>query len=215
MFLSLMYVRVPESKKRTEESYEKIIKRLSGMWFSNKEWVKRALKETNQSLSEKETEEVIKFAQDGSRYNIKFPSNVWLSSMMEMSLEIERIFSTMDWDIKYHDVDSLITSDNPMILLPPKDYSKNCFYGVGLITPGAKKIIALTSSVCLIMHDLNKNAVIEYSESSIKDAYEIIKLNTAVNSDRFVYASDKNELEKIVRDTKIDSYIKKERVIVS
>jgi len=214
MFIALMYVRVPDSKKRIEEGSEKVYKKYNQIVFSNREWVKRVAKAKQPNITEKEINEVIEFAKDGKRYYVDFPPNHWLGIMLNTSLEVARIFTLTDWFIFFSNKKyALITSDNPVTLIPSTNHPST--RGFGLVTPGARKIFALTSNIGLAMGNMNRNSQIVYIDTREKNILRSFNYNTAINSDRFVYSSEKGKLEKLVKDTKIDKYLRTQRVTVS
>lgn len=215
MFVSVMKVRVPDFKKWTEEGSEKIYKKINQIFFSQKDNVDRMLNKTSLDLSEKEIAELIAFVTDGKRYYVKFPSNYWLGIMLRISLDIAQLFTCMDWKVLFFNKKyALITSDNPVVLIPPQDYDPNSFYGVGLMTSGARTAFSLTPDICLIITDLKEKPTIQYTDIVDKNVFRSINFMTAQNSDRFVYSPDKGKLEKLVKDTKINTFTKAERVKV-
>lgn len=215
MFASIMKVRVPDFKKKTEEAGEKMYKKINKIMFSNDGHIEQMLIEQNIKLSKKKLKDLIDFARDGRRYYVEFPANYWLGMMLKLSLEVARLFIDMDWKVFHFDKKyALITSDNPVVLVPPDDYDPNSIYGVGLITRGARKIFSLAPNTCLIITDLNKNPTIQHVNIKDKDVFRSINYVTAGNSDRFVYSPEKGKLEKIVKDTKVDEFIRTERVYV-
>ncbi|MFH1562272.1 MAG: hypothetical protein ABIF11_02465 [Nitrospirota bacterium] len=98
------------------------------------------------------------------------------------------------------------------MLVPPKDYNPESFWGVGIITLGAKKIIPLSKRTCLVMADYGGGISIKEID---RKGVTSINLTTAINSDRFLIARDKPLLEKIVKLTKVNRWTKKSRVQVS
>lgn len=213
MFLAVLRVRIPDFKKWTEESGEKFYKKLNKITFSNRDHVEGIAKKMGKKLTKKEVDDLIDFATDETRYTVKFPQNYWLGIMLKMSLDIADLFIDSNWKIYYFDKKfALVTSDNPVILVPPKNYHP--FYGYGLATPGTRKVISLTSNICLVMGELNRDPLIICEDTNNKDLSRWFNRITAVNSDRFVYSPDRSKLEKLVKDTKINTYIREQRVQV-
>lgn len=84
--------------------------------------------------------------------------------------------------------------------------------GVGIVTPGAIKAMALSHKVYLFMRDHGeKVSKSRISRSDVRD----LNFNVAVNSDQFVIARDKLHLEYIVKRTKIDTYVRTKRIEIS
>lgn len=172
------------------------------------------IQRSGKKLSKKEIDELIDFAIDESRYYVKFPPGYWLGTMLKLSLDVANIFIDSNWDI-YHfkRLYALVTSDNPVVLVPPKNYHP--FYGYGLATQDTVKVISLSSNVCLVTKELTRDPEIIHKEWNNKDLSRWFNRITAANSDRFVFSPEKGKLEKLVKDTKIDKYIRQQRVQVS
>lgn len=153
MFLAVLRVRIPDFKKWTEESGEKMYKKFNKFTFSNRKHVEAMIKKSGRKVSKKGIDELIDFATDESRYYVKFPPGYWLRTMLRLSLDVADIFIDSNWDI-YHlnKKYALVTSDNPVVLVPPKNYDP--FRGFGLATPGTVKVISLSSGVCLVAKEL-------------------------------------------------------------
>lgn len=214
MFIAVSKVRVPDFKRWTEEGSEKMYKKMNRMTFSSKERVKAMAEKAGKNLTDKEAEELVQFATDEKRYYVKFPSNYWLATMLSLSMDAARVFTISNWQFQYYNKKfALITSDNPVILVPPSDYDR--FWGVGLLTPGVRHIFSLTSNICLVIGDIKENPNIEYRDMDDKNAYKWINKVTLLHSDRFTYSPEKGKLEKLVKENKERLKIKKQRIIVS
>ena len=75
-------------------------------------------------------------------YSIELSPNESMKSMLKLSLSIGDAFSALDWTVLHADEKSaFIASDEPIALLPPKGHRPGGFYGTGLLTPGAVKIV--------------------------------------------------------------------------
>lgn len=209
MFIAFQFVRVPGFEHEINDNAEKIMKKMAEVAFCSEERAKIMLskhKETNAKehveVTPKELVEFVK--KDG--YNIVFNREFSLAMSVKLSREFYDLFMQMNWVFLMAPKDkAFVTSDNPFMLLPPKNY-KPGIYGVGLITEGAKKIIPLSSRVCLYMGDHGNN-VLGY-KVQLQDL-KSINLNGAVNSTRYVIARDKALLEKIIKTTRLDQKSKK------
>ena len=214
MFLAVLRVRIPDFKKWTEEGGEKMYKKYNKIVFSNRQHVENLIKRSGKKVDKKEVDELIDFATDESKYYVKFPPGYWLGTMLKLSLDVADIFIDSNWDIYHFNRKyALLTSDNPVVLVPPKNYHP--FYGYGLATPGIVKVISLSSNVCLVTKELTRTPEIIHKDWSKKDLSKWINKITAVNSDRFVFSPEKGKLEKLVKDTKIDTFLREQRVQVS
>jgi hypothetical protein len=215
IFISFLKTRVPHFEKLTNESSEKIMKQMNRLMFSSEErvaaMIDRYEKETGKKIKI-DPKELIDFIQ-GDRYDIKFPREHSIESMLLLGQDLIGYFLQMDWFFLWAPKNSsFITSDNPFLLLPPSDYNPKSFYGVGILTPGAKKIIPLTSHTCLIMGDHGGRMIGRIADPK---AIRAINLYSAINSDRFLIARAKLLLERIVQITKVNKLEKKERIKIS
>lgn len=214
MFLATLRVRIPDFKKWTEEGGEKMYKKINEFTFSNREYIEAMIKKSGKEINKKQIDELVEFATDGSRYDVKFPPGYWIKTMLRLSLDVANIFIDSNWDIYHFDRRyALITSDNPVVLVPPKSYDP--FWGFGLLTPGTVKAVSLSSNVCLVAKELTKDPEIVHKDPSGKDFSRWFNKITAVNSDRFVFSPEKGKLEKLVKETKINQYLREQRVQVS
>lgn len=203
LFLALLKVRVPSFKKWTEKSGERFYKDYNQIVFSNRDYVEAQLKRSGNTLTKKEVDDLIVFATDKNRYSVKFPSNYWLGTMLKLSSDLADIFIDSDWDVYHFDKEfALVSSDNPVILIPPKHFDK--FFGYGFGTPGTTKIISLSSNMCLVTKDMVKNPLIVHIDSSDKLIWKYFNKFISINSDRFIFSPDKGKLEKIVKDLSLN-----------
>jgi hypothetical protein len=213
MFLAMLRVRIPDFKKWTEESGEVFYKKYNKITFSNREYVENLSKKSGKNLSKKEIDDLIEFASDESRYSVKFPPGYWIKHMLLMSLDVADLFIDSDWDVYHFNRKlALVTSDNPVVLVPPKN--PDPFRGYGLATPGTVKVISLNSNTCLVTKELLRNPGIYHKTWDKKDLSKWVNKITAANSDRFIFSPEKGKLEKIIKDTKVDTYTRSKRIKV-
>jgi len=214
MFLATLRVRIPDFKKWTEEGGEKMYKKYNKIAFSNREHVEMLIKKSGRKVMEKEVDNLMEIAANENRYSVKFPPGYWIKTMLRLSMGVADIFIDSNWDVYHFNKQfALVTSDNPVVLVPPRDYDP--FYGFGLATPGTVKVIALSSGVCLVTKELTRTPVIVHKDWSNKDMSRWFNKITAVNSDRFIFSPEKGKLEKLIKDTKVDQYIREQKVQVS
>jgi hypothetical protein len=214
MFLAALRVRIPDFKKWSEEGGEKMYKKYNKIVFSNRKYVEEMIKKSGKTVSKKEVDELIDFATNESRYTVKFPPGYWIGTMLKLSLDVANIFIDSNWDIYHFNKQyALVTSDNPVVLVPPKNYHP--FYGYGLATPGTVKVISISSSVCLVAKELTRTPEIIHKDWNNKELSRWFNRITSANSDRFVFSPEEGKLEKLVKDTKIDTYLREQRVQVS
>lgn len=146
------------------------------------------------------------------QYTIKVNKEWTLESMFNMARAISIYLFQMNWQFYYSSKSSFITSDNPFVLIPPSGYKKSEIYGLGILTPGVKKIVPLTQKVCLVICD--KGDKIEKINISSKEVREV-NCYIAENCDNLLISGYKILLEKLKKITNIDKSKVNSRVEVS
>lgn len=205
LFVGFLYTRTPAFKHKSEEMHTKAGEKIARMMFrmTPKEKIRKTLKEKEgKDFSDEELDDLIDFGINPKRSKIgfKYPQGWWIKLMLDMGLEAAKIFYGMDWLFLFTSQPyAFITSDNPFLLIPPEDYNR--FYGVGLITPKARKVIPLRSDICLMMGDLSENPVVKFVDTT-KEFYKSINTYTLIGSERFCFSPDKGKLEKLVKEIK-------------
>jgi len=217
IFISFLYTRVPAFKHRTEEMHTKVGEKVARMMarMTPKEKLKKFYREKEgRDPTDAEVDDIIDFAINPKRSKIRFkyPNGYWIKIMLKMAMEIAPAFFGMDWLFLFTDQPyAFITSDNPFLLIPPEDYDR--FWGVGLITPRARKVIPLRSDMCLMMGDLSENPVVRFTDTN-KEFFRSINVHTVLGSEKFCFSPDKGKLEKLVKELKPYNIPKVERIRV-
>ena len=198
-FISYQKMRVPDFEKKYNESYEKMLKKFNELITSSKEKATLFIKRYEKATGKKANitpEKLIDFIQ-GDRYYVKVPRGRSLQAMLNIGKDLISFFLNMDWVfLQSPKKSSFVTSDNPVILVPPGNYDPNSFDGVGIITPGAKNIIPLSQRTCLVMADYGQRIL--WRVANQKEV-RVINLFLAINSNRLLIARDKPLLKRIVK----------------
>jgi hypothetical protein len=102
-----------------------------------------------------------------------------------------------------------IVSDYPFVIVPPPGYDGS-LTGVGVLSQGAVKYVALSAGLCLMMGDLGT-----YLNYRSIDGAEVRKINcwTAGNSERFIFGSNEPLLQRVI-EAKLPPGEHKSEVIV-
>ncbi len=213
-FISFQKTRVPDFEKNINKLSEKLFKK-NIQKTSSHETVASFIKEYEKNTDKKlniSPEELFEISQNENRYSIEFIREWSLTMAIRLGRDSIKYFLDMDWIfLQVPKKASFITSDNPFALVPPSNYDPKSLYGVGLITPGAKKQIPLSQRTCLVMTDHGQNIL---SREIDRELVRKVNLITAINSDRFLIARDITLLKNIVKITKVNERKKKERVRV-
>lgn len=212
LFVSYMWFRVPDYQKQFNELADGMSKHLLRFIYSSgeegRQYHERISRE-NPAIGNISFEEKKKSVKE-NEYPIVPNKNEYLKSMMKMGLEIADLFRQMEW-IFFHPVvgSTFICTDSPVVLGAPKDYDANSFYGVGIITPGATKLIPLSKISCMIMLD-HGDKCSHYTVG--QDQVRRTNLELAVNCDRYMYSSSRNLLASLVKRTGIANTKKGKRI---
>ena len=193
LFISFLWIRTPFSKKEfektTKELYEKTAR--MSMAMRPKESIKDFFKERGEEFTDQQIANMVDFAtnEKRSKIHVDVPQNYWIKQMLTMGLEISPALEIADWEFKVANKPfAFLTSDNPFLLLPSKPVD-----ALGLLTPGAKKVIPLTSKICLVIHEPQKDPKTVYTTV---DKKLIRKINHWIvkYSERCVYSPDKGKI---------------------
>lgn len=205
LFVAFIYTRTPAFKARTEAMHTAAGEKMSRMMIkmTPKDSLKKFFKEKEgKEFNDEEIEDLVDFATNPKRSKIGFnyPNEYWIKIMLKLGADIAPAFYAMDWLFLFTSQPyAYITSDNPFLLIPPENYDR--FYGVGLLTPRARKIIPLTSNMCLMMGDLSKNPVVKFVDTT-KEFFRSINIYTLLGSERFCFSPDKGKLQKLIKEIK-------------
>lgn len=217
IFIGFLHTRVPTFKRETEEMSVKATEKIARMMLENtpKEKFKEFyIKKEGRVPTDKELDDIIDFGVNPKRSILKvtYPKEHWIKMMLNLGVEAGKHFSEMDWLFLFtKKTYAFITSDNPLLLVPPQ--VSDLFRGVGLLTPGAKKIIPLRPNMCLMMGDANKRPTIKFGEAR-KVFIQQLNRYQMVNCERFCFSPEKGKLERLVKKTKPYNIPKFERIIV-
>jgi Protein of unknown function (DUF4238) len=120
-------------------------------------------------------------------------------------MDLSHYFRQMDWEIFHASPKtSFITTDNPVVLVPPSDHT--LVYGVGIITKGARKIFPLSQTACLVMCDHGSFLA---HRDAVSQLIRGINLVVTSHSDRFVIGCDKALVSNMVDTTKLTEWEQK------
>lgn len=204
LFLSFLWIRTPYSKNKfklsTQELYEKTARKMIAM--TPKENIKEFLINKGKILTDKEIDDLVDFGinEKRSKVSVSVPQNYWIKQMLRLGFKISPALEIADWEFRIaKNAFAFITSDNPFLLIPSQLIQP--FEELGLLTPGAKKIIPITSKICLVIHEPKRNPQIFYAEID-KPFFRKINDWIVKYSDRFVFSADKGKVNKIIKINK-------------
>ncbi len=213
VFIALLFTRIPDHEKQINEFVDKAMKTINKKLFVNLENVKKLIeyveKKRNKSfnINAEKFYEIMK----NEKYLVKYDRKNMIYMIIEQAAKYCYYFYKKDWFISKSKNDvEFITSDNPIIKIPTSEQIKKAQF-FGIETPGVRKILPLNYCTSLCIGDDGEFLGFGNLET---ENVETINRYIADNSDRFIFGRSKDILEKIVRITKIDEYMKTERVKV-
>ena len=192
LFIGLLMTRVPAYENQIKKDYDKLCKFILKQTYYSLENTKRIIQGNSEeeSFDPKKTEEFYKFVQS-ENYRITPHHSQFLQIMVDNGIHLANYFLQMNWVICIKNgTTSFITTDNPVTLVPPENYRPG-FWGVGITTKGAKKIIPLSSNICLLI--LDKGNKLRFKR--VKD-FIIQEMNHKIarNCEEYVYSIDEKSL---------------------
>ncbi|MBU1422981.1 MAG: DUF4238 domain-containing protein [Bacteroidetes bacterium] len=214
-FIALFIGRTPEYDATFKSLQDQLMRKANKVQFHSIERTQAVLdnyKATNPDKDTMSAEELFEFVQK-DEYNIEFGRANTIDAMLEIAESLTKYFCQMNW-VVYHSPrqTSFVTTDSPFIIFPPADRPKDTFFrGVGILTPGANKIIPLTQTTTLIMLDRGQSTV---HKDLGRRFVRAINLNLASQCFRFVIGRDETLLKDLVSKTKIDQTKWKSGLIV-
>ena len=127
--------------------------------------------------------------------------NDFVSLMVSLLPKITTALLTMDWIIvRAPRKKSFMTSDAPVVITRP--HGHNPLLGVGLATPGAEKVIPLTSEIALLVWDVSDTPRVQYGVID-RDRLRGLNEMLARNSQRFSISCSEALLRSVLRQTRL------------
>lgn len=199
IFMAFQWSRVPTISRDIRATYAKMIEELSRISFANVERAKvlmeRYARETGEVITV--TPESMVEAVQGKHIEITATEVPFLTNMIEQSTSLARTLLQLDWEILVAcEGTGFIISDCPVVVVPPKGSPD-----VGFVVPGSAKYFPLSRDFCLRLGDrgrVRRQRVVD------KETVRIVNQNIAANSERFIMASSKLQLENVVTRSKCE-----------
>lgn len=213
VFVSVLMNRVPDFEKSVNKVGEKLLEMTSNMLFCDEERIKSSIDQYEKDTGKKmdiSPKKLFEAHKEG-KFKYVINRNLSLNIMLKTSLDIAHYFKQMDWLLLHAPhMTSFITTDNPFVLIPPENL-KSSVYGAGIAIRGARKIVPLTQSLCLVMLD---RGTLTVHKDIDREVVKETNLHIAYSSDRFVIGRDKALVIKNVKRAKLDQWKYKGRVKV-
>jgi len=217
MFIALQNFRVPDAEKGivegTQKMYKAVRQRMMSMTGTHPEAFAASQKKAGELFgypSPLTPEDWIRAA--GEEVEVDVPKEYVRRIMLDVALESGPQLADMDWEVLHAPKGTaFILSDSPCVILNQGD---SPFRSMGILSPGALKAMPLSKESCLLIRDRSIMPTLVHKNCPRKLARFINNL-IALNSDKYVLSHNKALLQRIVMTTKVDQYIRTQRVQVN
>ncbi len=197
IFIGFLYSRVPSFEKTYNDNTERLLRHMNKVIFSDEKRTEQILRKYERDTGKKidiSAKELSEFALDDNRYYIEIHRNKSLQMMLDLCKKLPIYFVQMDWLFLFAPRNSsFITTDDPFVLIPPRELPNNAPYGIA--TKGTQKFVPLSQKVCLAMFDRGNKINIKEAN---RDEVRGLNLSIVSRSDRFVIARDKALVKNVV-----------------
>jgi hypothetical protein len=192
-FMAFQWARVPTISRDIRVTYAKAIEELSRVAFANVERAKAIMekyaRDTGEPLSV--TPESMVESVQGKQFEIVATETAFLTTMMEQAMSLTKVLLQLDWEVLVASEETgFIICDCPVVVVPPRGSGQ-----VGFLVPGSAKYFPLSRHLCLRLGEPGKSR--KYRKID-KGAVRIVNQNIAANSERFIMAPSREQLETIV-----------------
>ena len=214
LFVAFMMNRVPDFEKSVNDVHERFIKDTIKMMYSNEERVQESLDNFEKERGEKlgiSAHELVKFHK-GDNIKVVINRSRSLRSMIDLSFTIFQYFKQMDWLFLHAPKEtSFVTTNNPVVLIPPDDFPKGP-YGIGILLKGVRKVFPISQTTCLIISNLGELLI--HHQANMQTVRNI-NLYIAQYTERFLIGRDELLIRNIVEKTKINQWDYKGRISIN
>ena len=211
LFVGFLRVRTPAGIDEIEQAARGFANKVNP--FRSREYVQERIenyeRDTGQPLGMTADEMVEMFTSE--RYEIVPERGHLLVLMCEMGLKLATHLRGLDWTILVaSQARQFIVSDYPFVIVPPPGHDV-ALTGVGVLSQGAVKYVALSAKLCLEMGGLGTQ--LSYRSAS---GAEVRKINcwTACNSERFVFGGNEALLRRVIEAAKLPPGEHKSEVVI-
>ncbi len=153
-YLAFMQSRGPRFEEMVASAYRQLAKGIGEVAFKDEKRADEALRSFEAETGKQSlvsAAEMVDFHKRGD-YKIEVHRNATLHAMLSVYEPVGVHLSQLDWVVCHAPRSSaFITSDAPLVLIPPKNHPR--FLGTGVATPGATKVFPLSSRACLVMYE--------------------------------------------------------------
>jgi len=205
MFLAALYLRVPESIKRSEDMEVQLAKEIMSKSVMFEGYFNKVMDEIENKKGKIITPEQRKDIQESFRdkkYDIVFPKGYALATLLSNMTDIYEIMAQMDWIIIRPPRDkAFVSSDHPAFTFNPKPEG---FWGsgIGLLAPNCETIAVLTPKIAIYLSQ-NHNPEGVRSMNGSAELIDNFNFRSTIVSSRFVISHSEALLRRWVKKTNL------------
>jgi len=199
MFASIMMHRIPYHLESSASLHGDLLKDMTVRLGKDKNQLEELISSFEQETGNRIDSNIEKLADfmKSGQYEIEIDKRFVLGEMLSTSLAVAKAFAGLDWKIiRATPKKSFITTDNPVIVLSPRDFDVSGFYGLGILTKGAEKYFPLSKDLCLVM--LGPGEGISFLEGST-ELVRTINLRLASLANSYLIGRSPQLLESIAK----------------
>ena len=206
MFIAALYLRVPESLKRSEDMATQMTKEIMSRSARMDQHFNDVMDKIEKKLGKKATPEMRKNIQNSfvqKDYRMKFPKGYMLKTMMLNLEEIYKIMVQMEWlIIKAPEGKAFISSDHPAFTfnIKPEGFWGS---GIGLIALNCETSVILTPKLAIYLNQKRKPKSIKFITAN-SELIDSLNFRTALLSSRFVISHSDTLLRKWIGKTRLN-----------
>ncbi|HYM12367.1 MAG TPA: DUF4238 domain-containing protein [Bryobacterales bacterium] len=211
LFVGFLRVRTPAGIDEIEQASRGLANRVNP--FRSKEyveeWIKNYERDTGQAVG-MAADEIVEVFTSG-RYQIVPERGHLLVLMCKMGQKLAMQLRALDWTfLVAPQARQFIVSDYPFVIVPPSGHD-GALTGVGILSQGAVKYVALSAKLCLKMGDVGTRVSYQSASSA-----EVRRINcwTARNSERFVFGGCEALLQRVIKIAKLPPGEQKSEVVI-
>lgn len=205
MFIAALYLRVPESLKRSEDMGKQMAKETMSRTVMFEEYFNKTMDEIEKKEGKKITPEQRKDIQKTFRdkkYDLVFPKGYVLATVLSNLTEIYKVMVQMEWVIiKAPKNKAFISSDHPAFTFNPKPEG---FWGsgIGLLALNCETIAILTPKIAIYLSQKHNPEGIRFINGTA-ELVDNFNFRATIVSSRFVISHSEELLRRWIERTKL------------
>lgn len=213
-FVGFLYARVPEYEATVNEVHEGLLRHTLRFMYPNEQVAQERFGRDLERFGVT-AKDIVEYVHD-DRYEVTTHRNFSLRSMLDTAPHLAKLFSHMNWAVVHPESDkqAFVTTDSPVCLYPPRDYDPSSFYGVGMATKGALKVVPLSQQTCLVIADLDRHPS-TWELKATREQVRETNLNNVLKCHNYVIGRDETLVKNLVKLSGVDKMNWESKVRVS